>query len=125
MAKPKDETVTNVPPVPSAETEAAPSPWEVPAAATTEAPAAPEAPVETPTEEADAPIADTAEVGQTPEVEKVAKATVTVVIPQAFDLTISHEQTKHFKAGIAEMEADEADHWYSIANGVKKYNPSV
>jgi hypothetical protein len=139
-------------PAPEVPAAAIQQPWETPTAnAETEAPLVQEAPAETPaitdefiaptaeveavekTAEVDAAsIVDIPKVDETPEetpeaapVEQTNKSTVTVVIPQAFDLTISHEQTKHFKAGITEMEPDEADHWYSKANGVKPYIPSV
>jgi len=58
---------------------------------------------------------------QTDPVNKGPKTTVTVTVPKGFKLRTSHDEVIDYKAGIQEMPPEHADHWYSIANGVKKY----
>lgn len=50
--------------------------------------------------------------------------TVTVTVPRAFKLRVDNFHEYTFAAGIQEMERSLADHWYSVANGVKVYQPN-
>lgn len=48
---------------------------------------------------------------------------VTVTVPKAFKLRIDNFRELNIKAGVQEMEAELANHWYSKANGVEIYKP--
>ena len=78
-------------------------------------PPADTAPEEKPDEETTTPVvADAAE----------GEVMVTVMVPKAFNLTMSPSQTIKVPAGVQEMTLAQAEHWYSKANGVSIYNPS-
>lgn len=47
--------------------------------------------------------------------------TVTVTVPNTFDLTIDPATTISVKPGIQEMLREHAEHWYAVANGVEIY----
>lgn len=58
-----------------------------------------------------------------PEPEPVAeKSTVTVFVPRAFKLNISHTEVVKFEEGMQEMAPELAGHWFVKANGVQVYN---
>ena len=48
-------------------------------------------------------------------------ATVTVTVPKAFKLRMTHHAEVEFRAGVCEMTREQAEHWYSKANGVVIY----
>ena len=50
---------------------------------------------------------------------------VTVTVPKAFKLRLDHFREVNIPAGIQEIEREWAEHWYSKANGVVVYQPTV
>lgn len=48
---------------------------------------------------------------------------VTVIVPKAFTLTRDDRAEIPFAAGVQEMYVEDAEHWYSQANGVAEYKP--
>ena len=55
------------------------------------------------------------------DVEGAVKDMITVIVPKAYQLRASHHQVLDIKSGIQEMERWVAEHWWSKAQGVKKY----
>lgn len=51
--------------------------------------------------------------------------TVTVTVPRAFTLTLDSGSPVSYQAGVQEMPADHADHWFSRAQGVTVYIPAA
>ena len=78
---------------------------EAPEAVIEPTPEAPEAPV---VEEAVAPVADDG-------------VYVTVTVPKDFKLRTSHDRIVDYVAGIYEMLVEDAEHWFSKAQGVTIY----
>jgi len=48
---------------------------------------------------------------------------VTVVVPKAYKFFVTPNVEAKYAAGVQEMLASHADHWYSKANGVQVYVP--
>lgn len=51
------------------------------------------------------------------------KTTVTVLVPRAFKLTLSHDKVIPFEQGVQEMDPELLDHWYVKAHSVRPYEP--
>lgn len=51
--------------------------------------------------------------------------TVTMIFPHRIVLTMAHGTSHEFLAGVHEVKASLADHWYLKAHGVKKYEPDA
>ncbi len=51
-----------------------------------------------------------------------ASDTVIAVVPKDFNLRISSHEILSLKAGVHNMPREQAEHWYSVANGVKIHN---
>jgi hypothetical protein len=81
------------------------------------------APVVAPVVEPEAPATPPVET-QTPAPVAEGEVVVTVFVPKAFNLTLSPSHSIKVPAGVQDMTLDQANHWYSVANGVKIHNPS-
>lgn len=56
---------------------------------------------------------------------KDAEETVIVTAPKAFMLRIDNDLLVPVKAGVQRMRKSWAEHWYSIANGLKKFEEKL
>lgn len=61
----------------------------------------------------------------TPSLYDQVKEWVTVTVPKAFTLHGDDGRAVTYEAGVQEMPAANANHWYSRANGVQQYNAST
>lgn len=110
---------------PTAATAAAPAPWATPAVV---APvAAPDAPVLPEVVVDPAPVTDaTPPAVVAPEIlTGELLDMVTVTVPKAYKLRVDNFHEMDIVAGVQQMERCNAEHWYSVANGVAIYDPKA
>ena len=122
-----DETATEVTapvaPIPQPWAATAPAPFpEEALASNVQAPAEDETEelAETKTEN-EAPVVDTAPAEAEVAAPVVDNTKFMVIIPHNFTLTVAHGTELHFAKGVGKMTEDELNHWWTIANGVTRY----
>ena len=129
VAEPAAPTPAAAAVAPEAAPAAAVAPEAAPAApVVAPTPAAPAVP---PVAEPAAPVADTAAPAPETTLQKLeavvtdAEEMVIVTAPKAFMLRVNNDLLVPVKAGVQRMRKSWAEHWYSVANGLKKFEEDV